>query len=130
MLSHLQEYNMVIKYQRGKEMLLVDGLSRLPNKKNKEVIDLDLKVNFMQFSTEKLAQIRQETNTNLTLCDLRDRILQGWPETLRELHKNFKPYWSYWDNLSSNNGILLKSDRILIPELMQPEIMEKIHYSY
>ena len=35
MLLRLQEYDMVIKYRPGKEMLLVDGLSRLPNKKKK-----------------------------------------------------------------------------------------------
>lgn len=53
MLLRLQEYDMVIKYRPSKEMLLTDGLSRLPNKKNKEVIDLNIKVNFVQFSTEK-----------------------------------------------------------------------------
>ena len=56
MLLKLQEYDMVIKYQLGKEMLLADGQSKLPNKKNnpKEVIDLDVKVDFVQFSMEKL----------------------------------------------------------------------------
>ena len=49
---------MVIKYRPGKEMLLTDGLSRLPNRKNnKEVIDFDVKVDFVQFSTEKLTQV-------------------------------------------------------------------------
>ena len=42
MLLRLQEYDMIITYRPGKEMLLADGLSRLPNK-NKEVIDLDVK---------------------------------------------------------------------------------------
>ena len=55
---------MVIKYRPGKEMLLVDGLSRLTNRKNKEVIDLDIKVDFVQFSTEKLTQICQATNAD------------------------------------------------------------------
>ena len=35
MLLRLQEYDMVIKYRPGKEMLLADGLSRFPNKKKK-----------------------------------------------------------------------------------------------
>ena len=87
----LQEY-MLIEYRLGKEIMLADGLSRLPNKKNKEVIDLDLKMNFVQFSIENLAQIRQATNADPSSSDLRDRILLGWPKTLRELHKNVKPY--------------------------------------
>ena len=58
MLLRLQEYDMVIKYRPGSEMLLADGLSRLPSKKNKEVIDLDIKVDFVQFLTETLTQIK------------------------------------------------------------------------
>ena len=81
MLLRLQEYDMVIKYLPGSEMLLADGLSRLPSKKNKEVIDLDIKVDFVQFSTEKLTQIRQATNADPTLCELKVRILKGWPES-------------------------------------------------
>lgn len=130
MLLRLQEYDMVIKYRPGKEMLLADGLSRLPNKKNKEVIDLNIKVDFVQFSTEKLTQIRQATNANPILCELRARILQGWPESHRELHKDLHPYWSYRDELSIENGILLKGDRILIPKSMQPKTLEKIHYGH
>ena len=85
MLLRLQEYDMVIKFQPGKEMLQVDGLSRLPkNKKSKEVIDLDVKVDFVQFSIEKLTQICQATNTDPILCELRVRILHGWPESRRE----------------------------------------------
>ena len=102
-------------------MLLVDGLSRLPSKKNKEVIDLDIKVDLVQFLTEKLTQIRQATNANPILWELKVRILKGWPESLRELNKDLQPYWSYRDELSIENGILLKRDNS-----MQSEILEKL----
>ena len=118
----LQKYDMVIKYRPGK---LADGLSRLPNRKNKEVIDLYVKVDFVHLSTEKLTQIRQATNADPILCELRVRILQGWPESRRELHKGLQPYWSYRDELPIENGILLKGDRILIPKSMETETLEK-----
>ena len=85
MLLRLQEFDMTITYRPGKEMLLADGLSRLPYKKNKVEIDLDIKVDFVQFSTEKLTQIRQATNEDATLRDLKEQILQGWPENIRDL---------------------------------------------
>ena len=131
MLLRLQEYDMVIKNRPSKEMLLADGLSRLPNKKkqkNKEVIDLDVRVNFVQFLTEKLTQTRQATNADPILCELRVRILQGWPESRRELHKDLQPCWSYRYELSIENGILLKGDRIR--KSMQTETLEKIHYGH
>ena len=127
-LLRLQEYYMVIKYRPGKEM--PDGLSRLPNRKNKKVIDLDVKVDFVQFSTEKLTQIRQATNADPILCELMVRILQGWSESRRDLHKDIQPYWAYRDELSIENGILLKEDRILIPKSMQTETLKKIHYGH
>ena len=89
---------MVIKYRPGKEMLLADGLSRLPNnnkkqkknkkQKNKEVIDLDVKVDFVQFSTEKLTQIRQATNADPILCELRVRICSRRENSYFSLARN------------------------------------------
>ena len=118
---------MVIKYRLDNEMLLADGLSRLPSKKDKEVIDLDIKVDLVQFSTEKLTQIRQATNADPILCKLKVWILKGRPESCRQLNKDLQPYWFYRDELSIENGVLLKGYRILIPNSMQPKILEKLH---
>ena len=51
MLLRLQEYDLSIIYRPGK-----DGFSRLPNKKTEEEINLNVRVDFVQFSTEKLTQ--------------------------------------------------------------------------
>ena len=130
MLLRLQEYDMVIKYRPGNEMLLADGLSWLPSEKNKELIELDIKVDLVQFSTEKLTQIRQAINANPILCELKVRILKSGPESRKELNKDLQPYWSYRDELSIENRVLLKGDRILIPNSMQPEILEKLLYGH
>ena len=74
-------------------MLLADGLSRLLNKKNK-VIDLDVKVDFVQFLTEKLTQICQATNADPILCELRVRILQNKiPQTYPTGHIEMSSLW-------------------------------------
>ena len=64
MLLHLQEYDLSIIYCPGKEMTLADRFSRLPNKKTKEEINLNVRVDFVQFSTD--------TSGN-----------ESWPHTLR-----------------------------------------------
>lgn len=58
MLLRLQAYDITIVYHSDKEMTLVDGFSRLPSKRVRESIDLDNKVDFLQFSAQKLAQIQ------------------------------------------------------------------------
>ena len=87
-------------------------------------------MDFVQFSTKKLTQIHQATRADPILCELRETILQGWPNTFREISKNLQPYWSYRDKLAIENGILMESGRIIIPKVMQPEILQKIHYGH
>lgn len=65
--------------------------------------------------------------TDPILCET---ILHGWPNTSREISKNLQPYWSYRDELAIENGILMKSNRIIIPKVMQQEILQKIHYGH
>ena len=100
------------------------------NKKKQEVIDLNVKVDFVQFSTEKLTQICQATNADSILCELRVRILQGWSESRRELHKGLQPYWSYRDELSIENGIFLKETGYWSPNQCRPKHWKKIHYGH
>ena len=52
MLLRLQEYDLSI-YRPRKEMTLANGFSRFPSKKTKE-INLNVSIDFVQFSTEKL----------------------------------------------------------------------------
>ena len=92
MLLCLQEYDLSIIYRLGKEMTLADRFSRLSNKKTKEEINLNVRVDFVQFSTEKLTQIHQATKADPILCELRETILQGWPNTFRDIGKNLQPY--------------------------------------
>ncbi len=101
---------MSIIYRPGKEMTLANGFSRLPNKKTKEEINLNVRVYFVQFSIEKLTQIYQATKADPIFCELRETILQGWPNTFREISKNLQPYWSYRDELAIENGILMKDN--------------------
>ena len=104
MLLRLQEYDLSIIYRPGKEMTPADGFSRLPNKKTKEEINLNVRVDFVQFSTENLTQIHQATKADPILCELRETI------TFREISQNLQLYWSYRDELAIENGILMKDN--------------------
>ena len=63
MLLHLQQYDLVITYWPGREMLLADALSCLPSRTNTE-IKLDLRVDAISmfaFTPRHLTKIRAET---------------------------------------------------------------------
>ena len=127
MLLKLQGYDMTIKYRPGREMILADSLSRAPNKRNASTINLDNKIALVQFSNEKISTLQHATKEDGILSQLFDIIVTGWPEKQRDLPRDLRPYWSYRDELSVENGIILKGDRIVIPESMQPDILKQIH---
>ena len=130
MLLKLQDYNFNIQYLPGKENTLADGLSRLPNASNSETIDLDVRVDLVRFSTEYLDDLRCETSQDTNLHHLAQVIVSGWPESIRDLPESLRPYWCYRDELSIDNGLILKGSRIVIPKSRHEAVMERLHYGH
>ena len=60
MLLRSQPYAINIRYRPCKEMAMADALSRQPSD-NKEQIQLDVQLHFIQFSTQRLEILRDET---------------------------------------------------------------------
>ena len=127
MILDLQGYDFTIEYRPGKEIPLPDLLSRLPNPENKKHIDSDVRVDMLQFSKNKLSKIQEATRDDVILSQLTKVILEGWPETMKELPNQIRDYWSYRDELSVENGIILKGERVLIPDSLRAGILEQLH---
>ena len=130
MLLKLQGYDMKVEYQPGKEIVLADSLSRLPSTHNKETIDLDVRVDFVRFSDERIQELRNKTKDDHVFRTLSETIVTGWPETIKELPTRIRSYWSFRDELSVEDGILLKGTRVIIPESMQSFILDRLHYGH
>ena len=64
MMLRIQTYNYTVTYHPGKTMTLSDTLSRQPDENNNENIDLDVAINPIQFSEDRLNRIRDETNNS------------------------------------------------------------------
>ena len=76
MLLRLQTYDVKIRYLPGKEMMLADSLSRSPSK-DSTAIDLDLQIHHVQFTPQRLDQIRRETKQDAELKQLMGTIVVG-----------------------------------------------------
>ena len=126
MMLRLQPYDYNIVYRPGREMVLADALSRLGPTCGPR-IDLDTTIYAVQFSTDKLAEIQRQTQSDKTLRLLSETIVTGWPDDPKQLPKCIRHYWSNRDELSVDNGLVIKGERIVIPETMQSEALQKIH---
>ncbi len=89
--------------------------SRLPKQETDPAIRLDIRVNLVHFSAHRTEQLRQETARDPELGPLCDMIIEGWPMEQRNMPTVLiKPYWAYRDELSLEDGIILKgSEQVL-----------------
>ena len=84
----------------------------------------------LPISKYKLRQIQEETDKDQDLKVLQQYIVEGWPDHQSQTLLPAKPYWNYRDELSIEKGIILRGERIVIPESMHKEMLKRIHNSH
>ena len=57
-------------------------------------------------------RICQSTVKDDTLALLKHTVQHGWPQTITELPLELRPYWAFREEISIEDGILLKRERI------------------
>ena len=126
MLLRLQPFDCNIKYKPGKEMLLADALSRLPSPAN-TTIELDMRIDHHGFTTERIRQIEAETATDRILSIVYNFTLDGWPARRNRVPRIARQYWDQRDELSIDNGLLMKGPRIVIPGCQREQTLTNLH---
>ena len=130
LLLKLQGYDFEIRYQAGKDNTLADVLSRLPSDMDTKDVELDLRVDFIRFSDDRVKAIKEETANDPTLQGLKCTIVQGWPENIKDVPTPIRQYWSFRDELSVEDGVVMKGQRVVIPDSMKEDILEQLHYGH
>ena len=103
-------------------MTLADSISRQPCS-NAESLEFDVQISYVQFSTQKLDELRRETRNDNELLILLKVIADGWPERRRDLHPQLRAYWPFRDELVADDGIVLKGNQIVMPTSLHAETL-------
>ena len=61
---------------------------------------------------------------------LKTVILKGWPDTRQELPTQVTPYYSYRDELTLHDGLIIKGENVVVPESMRMSMKEHLHISH
>ena len=56
--------------------------------------------------------------------------MSGWPANRSNCHPHVQVFSNYWDEIGLQDGILLKGNKIIIPLLLQPDILQQLHSSH
>ena len=77
-----------------------------------------------------LVQIKQQTEADGHLQELARIIKEGWPSKQADVPSPLRVYYPFRDELTVQNGIILKGERLIVPERMRAEMKEKLHHNH
>ena len=124
MLIQPLDYTLDVTYQPGPQMHLSDAISRLSthdNSKGTTIENLDVSIHAIEELTGSnslsVDKICQHTIKDQTMQLLIQHINEGFPESSTKLPDSIKAYFSFRDELTVCNGIVLKGhNRIVVQE--------------
>jgi len=132
MMMRLQSYDIKVTYTQGKQMYLADTLSRafLPSTGEKLDIEHIHMMRYLPISENRLQEIKLATERDETLQVLKRVVLQGWPDDKQQTPGQAMPYFPYRDEISIQDGLLFRGERVIIPHDMRKLMKDKIHSSH
>ena len=77
--------------------------------------------------SDSLQQIRIATQDDDELALLMHYITQGWPSNIKEVPSGIQSYWTFREELTIEDLIILKGTRIAIPAKKQEAVLKLIH---
>ena len=75
-------------------------------------------------------KIHEQTLKDPELAALKEVVFNGWPNTIKELPSVLRPYWNYRKQLSIEDSLIMKRQRIIIPQVLQGYILAKLYASH
>ncbi|UYV68139.1 hypothetical protein LAZ67_5003162, partial [Cordylochernes scorpioides] len=123
----IQQYDLRIKYKKGKELLTADLLSR-----DCSYEDTYLEKNFevlMTTPTNKSSyeELQALTKEDQELQELKHLILYGWPNYKSAVPESCKKYWPCRDELSTNEDLIFNGSIVFILLKWKAKILKLIH---
>ena len=58
---------------------------------------------------------------------LQNTIVQGWPETRSACEQSVLEYWNHHDELSVEDGLIFRGQKIVIPISLRAEMLKQVH---
>ena len=133
MVMRLQGYDMSIVYKKGQEMYVPDCLSRcIPKASPKQppIFSDVMAAGIFEVNTtteSDVQKIRRETQKDPALSELMKLVQFGWPEQKNQLPDQVVAYWNYRYDLAILDGLLIRGNKIVIPQSMRAHTLKKLH---
>ena len=128
------KYDITVKYVTGAGVPIADALSRVspqvasPNQLPQ--LDVHHVTKTIPATAARLQQIREETANDPILSKLLEVVQNGWPDKREKCPQVLHDYWNFREELTIEDGILLKGNRIIIPTTLKQEMLNIVHHGH
>ena len=128
MLMRLMQFNCLAEYLPGKSLTVPDALSRSPLPcEAHDICEISEFVSYVPASDVMVRKFQQATAEDTLLVRAIDYTVKGWPKYASNVPDELKQLYGELAHLSMSKGLLLYNSRIVIPQSMQAEVLQKIH---
>ena len=107
-------------------MILADAPSRYAPQVGPEV-PLDITIHHIHITPEKKLEFQQTIQDDPLLQSLAETIVAGWPDNASDVPNALGPYHNHCDELTVEDGLILKGEALVIPPVEREKILHKIH---
>lgn len=131
----------------GSKMYLADALSRLhlndtDCQKLHDVFSIRLEDRFaheierinmienLPIADERLQDILKATSNDEDMQQLRELIINGFPENPKILKYELRQFNKYKAELSTQNGLIFKGQRVIVPKVLRSNMLARLHNSH
>ena len=121
LLLKLQPYDITIKYVPGSLVPVADALSRVSPRGRTEIKGLDVTIHEItsDLSHIQVETIWQATKEDPTLQLLMPQLMDSWPEYVKQVPRDLKPFLQLRDDLCIEHECVLFQGRFYIPQALR-----------
>ena len=154
MKERMAPFSFTTIWRPGKEHVIPDALSRAPVDDPvtaDQVAERDIELNVRRIVTAVtanlnetdrvdidnpsvadplLARLRQTASVDHDYKQLHDAVTTGFPTRIDHLSPALRPYWSVRSELSADDGLVLKGNRLVIPAAARSDTLVALHSSH
>ncbi|CAB4040075.1 Retrovirus-related Pol poly from transposon [Paramuricea clavata] len=117
--------------EQGPQVLAVDDVVvedvRSPTEIATEQFNM---LQYQPVKEETLQRIKTSTREDPELKILEQVIKQGWPESKKEVPAQDLKYVAFREELTAQDGIIFKGERVVVPRSLCKEFTMKVHVSH
>lgn len=136
LLLRLKQYDVQLLYKPGKEMFLADTLSRAylqdtthttPTEAEAESVNM---IDYVPMSKQTYEAVKNAVAEDPSLPAVQHYIRNGWPDDKNNVDPLAHPYFHVRDELSEQDGVFFRGERVVIPKNARQLIRKRLHNSH